>query len=323
MKGMTNRQRLILASLGGALLVCLILLAFVWPSDTATLKRFPLAIVAPEHVDQMPFMLMYAEHDEFALQTTPTREAAIHLIQQRQVYGAVVLGLKPEVLMASANGDVVSSLMNEVAIGMQERLNGNAMMHNTTAPTVIRSDVVPRLKNTFDLAILSLPLMIGSILGGIASALFMPSRGWRIYFLVGYAALVGVSFTTILHFWLGLVPGQCSMLAGAISLIILSLSSFVSGLYSLIGPPGLGIGAVYTLLLANPIAGLLVPPEVLLEPWGVVGHWLAPGVATRVLYSATYFPEAAAGSAWVGLIAWATLGLVMIVVKYRPAILRV
>ncbi len=157
----------ILVAVGGAAIITIVLLAFVWPSETATLKYLPLALVAPEHVEQMPPMLAYADKDQFRLSIAPSRQAAVDLIKSRQVYGAVVLGDKPEVLIASANGGVVNQLMGEVRTHLQSMVAANAAAQGNVHPAkVILTDVVPTAKSSFDLALLSLPLIIGGIIGG-------------------------------------------------------------------------------------------------------------------------------------------------------------
>ncbi|WP_090712459.1 hypothetical protein [Mycetocola miduiensis] len=61
------------------------------------------------------------------------------------------------------------------------------------------------------------------------------------------------------------------MNAGAIALSLLAIAAPMVGLSALFGRPGLAIGAVLFVLVANPIASAALPLHFLPEPWGAIG----------------------------------------------------
>ena len=85
---------------------------------------------------------------------------------------------------------------------------------------------------------------------------------------------------------------------------------------SLVGPPGIAIGAIVTMLIANPIAGAAAPPQFLPEPWGEVGQFFVPGASATLLRSVAYFPEAATLTQWLVLGAWLVGGVLLAMIGH-------
>ena len=91
-----------------AALVALIVLAFSWPSVTSDAHDLPLALVGePAQTDAVENALDERADGVFTVTEADDREAAVALIERREVYGAIVLGTSPEVLTASAASPVV------------------------------------------------------------------------------------------------------------------------------------------------------------------------------------------------------------------------
>lgn len=78
-----------------------------------------------------------------------------------------------------------------------------------------------------------------------------------------------------------------------------------------LGRPGIAIGPVLFLLIANPISGAAMPKEFLPSPWGDVGQWLPPGAGATLVRDLSYFPEADTAFPWLVLGGWATAGLLL------------
>src|SRR5699024_9017121 len=91
------------------------------------------------------------------------------------------------------------------------------------------------------------------------------------------------------------------------------------GFVSLIGPAGIGIGAVLTMFIGNPIASLNQPKEFLVGVWGDIGQFFVPGAAGTLLRDLSYFPDAALGLQWCVLIAWLVGGLAVNLSGHRIA----
>ena len=86
-----------------AAMLGIILLAFMWPTITSSVKGIPVAIAGPgAHVEQLSAGIVEMSPDTFEITPVVDRAAAVELIETREAYGAIVLGQSPEILTASA-----------------------------------------------------------------------------------------------------------------------------------------------------------------------------------------------------------------------------
>lgn len=103
-----------------AAVVCVIVLAFTWPSATLNPQNVPVAVTGPaEAVKQVETALDKQADGAFELVTVSDRDAAVEKIKQREAYGAIILGSKPEVLTASAAGSATNILMTQLHTQLQ------------------------------------------------------------------------------------------------------------------------------------------------------------------------------------------------------------
>ena len=110
--------------LTGAVIVSIIVLAFVWPAATATPRNLPVGIAGPTaHVDQLK--LAFAEQDPspLTLVAIDSRASAVNEISQRHLYGAILLGDSPEVLTSSAASTISNQALRGVATALQAKIN--------------------------------------------------------------------------------------------------------------------------------------------------------------------------------------------------------
>jgi hypothetical protein len=94
---------------------------------------------------------------------------------------------------------------------------------------------------------------------------------------------------------------------------MLATAAVVVGLQSLLGAPGIALGAIVSLLVGTPISGAALPAQFIAGPWGEVGQWFVPGAASTLVRSLSYFPSADTAPQWWTLAAWAVGGLVLTV----------
>jgi hypothetical protein len=307
--------------------VAIVLLAFLWPIVTASVTALPIAVVgAAAQVEQLEAALDERAPDAFAVSALDDREAAIDAIETRTVYGAIVLDPRsPEVLVASAASPAVAQQLGGFAPALQAQLTAALEAQGMTppAPIVVEvTDVVP-LAETDErgagLAAASFPLLIGSLLGGVAISLALAGGGGagavrRVVALSIYALVAGVTITGILQGWFGVLQGAFLANAAAVVLVLLAGAGSIVGLASVLGRPGVLLGGVLLLLVANPISSAAQPVEFLLAPWGAVGQWFPPGAAATLLRDLSYFPEADATFPWLVLAGWAVAALVLLVI---------
>ena len=324
----TPWARALALAVGAAAIVVVILLAFLWPTVTSTVKDLPIAVAGPAaQVSAVEKQLGAAADGAFAITSLGDRQAAVDAIQRRDVYGAIVLGDRPEVLTASAGGAAVAQILNQVAATLQTAANAQAQAAvqqaiaagqapaGTKAPTITVkvTDVVPLAATDsrgLGLAASSFPLVLGGMLGGILISLLVAGAWRRLGAVALYGVAGGLAVTGILQGWFGILQGGFWLNALAVGLAMFAVAAFVVGMNALFGRVGIAIGAVLTVLVGNPLSAAAQPLQFLVGPWGAVGQWFVPGASVTLLRDLSYFPAADALFPWLVLVGWAAVGVV-------------
>ncbi|MEJ6550232.1 ABC transporter permease [Corynebacterium sp. USCH3] len=293
--------------LGGIILgltaaVSLMLLAFLSPQMNSGPEDIPVAVTAPD-----PVVAQLSEN--FDVTTYDNPSDARDAVLDRDAVGAVTV--TPEgatVYTASGAGQPYT----QVLAGVAERMDATV---EDVAPTT------PDDPNAGGLSALALPLAFGGMVSAAVLSMTMKKRyGLRIIGSLVFSVLAGLAVGAILQFGFGTFDGNYWETAGVLALGIAGTSLFVLGLESLIGFPGLGIGAVLTLFVSNPLSGIATGWQWLPSPWGAIGQYLPIGAAGNATRSVAFFDGAGiAHSVWV-LLAWVVIGLAMVgvaSVRYR------
>jgi hypothetical protein len=301
-----NRQRPPLVAVVTLLtaLLTVLLIAFAWPAARSEPRDVPLAVVGPEPaVAQVAKGLEQAMPGGFELSAVPDRAAAVRKIEDREVYGAVVLDpQQPEVLTASAGGPAVAQILTQMATRLSPE-----------TPAKV-TDVVPLPADDprgAGLAAGALPLVLGGIIAAALLTQLVRSGAKRMAGAVAFAITGGLALAAVLQFWLGSFEGSYLANSGVIALSIAAVSLTLLGLEWLLGRAGLAIGAALMMLLGNPLSGLTSAPEMLPSGWGALGQLLPPGAAGTALRSVSFFDGAGAGRPFVVLSCWLLAGLIL------------
>lgn len=354
--------KVISTSLLASLIVSLVILAFTWPTKTMEAKNLPVSITGPEvTVSQFEQSLKDRGIETFELKQATSREDAENQIKQRETYGAIVFteGAAPEVLTAPAANAAATQMLNGVATQLNAQIQHQALAAKTQALTqaieaggeqgaqaaaqleqlkaeaeqaaamTVKTTAVVSLSESDSsgsgIAVVAFPLVIGGILGGSFSALRVNGTWRRFVTATLYAVIGGALTALILNVWFGLIPGDFATLWAAFSATYLATASFIVGVSALTAPiVGLGVGAVITMFIGNPIAGASMPSVFLPGAWGAIGQMMVPGASSTLLRSIAYFPEVATSGQWLVLGSWIAFGLLAGVIGWalkerRPA----
>lgn len=339
--------KVISTSLLASLLVAVVILAFTWPTKTMEAKNLPVSIAGPEvTVSQFEQSLKDKGIETFELKQASSREEAEQQIKQRETYGAIVFteGAAPEVLTAPAANAAATQMLNGVATQLNAQIQQKVLAAKTEALTqavqaggeqgaqaaaqleqmkvqaeqasamAVKTTVVVPLSegdsSGSGIAISAFPLVIGGILGGSFSALRVNGTWRRFATATLYAVIGGALTALILSTWFGLVPGDFAPLWAAFAATYLATASFIVGVSALSSPlAGLGLGAVVTMFIGNPISGASMPSAFLPGAWGQIGQMMVPGASSTLLRSIAYFPEATTSGQWLVLGSWTAFGL--------------
>lgn len=339
--------KVISTSLLASLIVAVVILAFTWPTKTMEAKNLPVSIAGPEvNVSQFEQSLKDKGIETFELKQASSREEAEQQIKQRETYGAIIFteGAAPEVLTAPAANAAATQMLNGVATQLNTQIQQKVLTAKTEAPTqamqaggeqgaqavaqleqmkaqaeqasamtVKTTAVVPLSESDSSgtgLAIAAFPLVIGGILGGALCLNLIKGTWCRFATATLYAVISGAVTALILSTWFGFIPGDFATLWAAFSATYLATASFMIGLGALLVPAaGLGLGAVVTMFIGNPISGASMPSVFLPGAWGQIGQMMVPGASSTLLRSIAYFPEAVTSGQWLVLGSWIAFGL--------------
>jgi hypothetical protein len=318
-------------AIAGAVIVVAILLAFVWPIITSSVKDVPIAVAGTsEQVAAVTRALDQKAEGAFEVTPVTDRAAAVDLIKTRDVYGAIVLGPQPEVLTASAGNAAVSQLLGQLAAQLQVQANQQAAAAvqqaiaagkapaGTVPPTVtVRvTDVVPLSSGDprgLGLTAASFPLVLGGIIGGVLISLLVTGPWRRLTSVAVYAVVAGFSVVGIMQGWFGVLQGNFWINGLAVSLAMAATVSLIVGMNALIGRAGIAVGAIITMLIGNPLSSAAQPIQFTVAPWGAIGQWFVPGASATLVRDLSYFPQANATFPWLVLAGWTALGMIAMV----------
>ncbi|MDX3452837.1 ABC transporter permease [Streptomyces sp. ME02-8801-2C] len=301
-----HRRHMIAVVVLAPVLVALALWAFAWPASRTAPRDLPLGVAGPATAVTQVERQLSAHEGAFEIHRYADEAAAREAIENRTVYGAVVVTAQgPELLTASAASPVVAQLLQQ-AVAQQAAASGGSGAQVRTV------DVVPAAANdprggAFSASVL--PLALAGVAAGAVVTL-LGVRGLRATgTLVAAAALVGVVAAAVAHSWLGVLTGDWWAEAASLALTTLAASSVIAGLAALFGTAGIALGGLTVILLGNPFSGASSAPQLLPEPVGTIGQWLPPGAGASLLRSVSFFDGAAALGPALTLTWWATLGL--------------
>ena len=354
--------KVLLTSLQASLIVAVVILAFTWPTKTMEAKNLPVSIAGPAvTVSQFEQSLKDKGIETFELKQASSREEAEQQIKQRETYGAIIFteGAAPEVLTAPAANAAATQMLNGVAAQLNAQIQQKALAAKTEALTqavqaggeqgaqaaaqleqmkvqaeqasamaVKTTAVVPLSESDSSgtgLAIAAFPLVMGGTIGGVLSLTLIKGTWRRFATATLYAVIAGALTALILSTWFGFIPGDFAALWAAFAATYLATASFMIGMGALLVPAaGLGLGAVVTMFIGNPISGASMPSAFLPGAWGQIGQMMVPGASSTLLRSIAYFPEAATSGQWLVLGSWIAFGLLTGVIGWalkerRPA----
>ncbi|MGW4946121.1 hypothetical protein ACWEOZ_31585 [Actinoplanes sp. NPDC004185] len=292
------------------LIISVLLTAFAWPSVRSSVHDVPIAVVGPgAAAGQVSAALDQRLPDAFEITRVDTTAAAVRLIRDREVYGAIdVSAGAPQVITASAAGAPVAQALQGVATALAQ-----AQAQGQTPAVAVRDVVALPADDPRGAGLTAgaLPLVIGGLLAAALLTTLVRGTGRRVAGALAFAVTGGLAMAAILQFWLGSLDGAYLANAGAVGLTIAATALTVLGLESLLGAAGLGLGAATMMLVGNPLSGTATAPEMLPGWSGALGQLLPPGAGSQLLRSTAFFDGHSITRPLVVLAAWVTLGVVL------------
>lgn len=302
----SSPRTLVAIVVGITVMVALMLLAFAAPALNSGPKDLPLAVSGPEQAtSKVTAALDKQAPGTFDVTTYATEQEGAEAITDREAIGGITVGAKGvTVQTATGAGTAYTQVLKGVGAGLEE--SGQKVTYVELAPTTTDDP------QAVGVSTLGLPLVFGGM--ATAALLLLVYKGSTLMRFVGATAialLAGFVATAILQLGFGALDGDYWLTSLSISAGILAISATVLGLGTLVGAPGIGIGAVTMLFVANPLSGLANGPQWLPGVWGEVGQLLPVGAAGSLVRSVAFFDGGGAMSHFVVLAVWIVLGVAL------------
>lgn len=292
--------------LGGTALICVLFVALALPGVKSGLHEVPVGVTgAPAATARLAGALEQARPGAFDVTRYASPQELEEAIEQRDVYGGILVGGDERVLVASGGSAVVAQALGEVA-------QSPLLRAGDPTPVVDIAPLPETDPRGSGIAGLALPLSIGAAIPALLLLLRFPER--RSVRLLGaalFAVVAGLSIAAILDAWFGTTEENFLLVSAGLALGIAAVTLFVHGLATWLGLAGFGLGLLFMMLVANPLSGLATAPEFLPAGWGAFGQWLPTGASGTLLRSNAYFDGNAATGPVLVLAGWIVVGLVL------------
>lgn len=298
---------------GLTVVLAVILIAFGLPASRSAPRDVPIGVAGPTAATQGVARAL-EQNAPGAFTVTPyvNDEALRAAILNREAYGGIAFaspgagsaadGGGPVLLTASGGSPMIAQLLAGVGAGIAQQ-SGGPLRTQDLAPLPAGD---PR---GVGLAASAFPLTLAGLLPAYAFVLVFRREVWlRLVGTVAFAGIAAVTVAVLLHYLFGSFDRNFWGVTAGLMLGALGMGLPVLGLGSVFGAAGLGVGAVVTLLLGNPLSGLTSAPELLPSGWGAFGQLLPQGANATLLRSTAYFDGAGATTAIVVLACWAAAG---------------
>ncbi|MEV6674645.1 ABC transporter permease [Streptomyces sp. NPDC051162] len=281
---------------------------FSWTASHAKPRDLPVLVVSSG--EDLADSLRKAAPGAYEITTAADAATADRKLKDRDAYGAFIATPKGlELHVASAASPTVAQTLTQQAQELSDK------------PVAV-TDVVPADaddKHGAGMAMGFLPLLITAVIAGLLFVLKVRDARAKLLGLVGFAVLSGLLSSLMLTHLSGVLPGNYFVNAGVIALLELAMVGVISGFGSLVGPPGIAVGALLMFVIGNPLSGMSSAPEMLPQPLGAIGQFLPAGAAATLFRSAGSFHGAGAGGPLLVLVVWSLIGLALLFLAARRA----
>lgn len=294
-----------------AIVAAIPLWAFTWSAARIAPRDLPIGVAG-----QPPAVAAASQRlgssGAFDVHRYADETAARTAIKHRAVYAAIVVGTRGSTLLtASAASPAVASLITEATAA--------GPMKPSRVVDVVPAD--PQDPRGTAFASAALPLVIVSVLGGIAVANIFRSARAQVVGVAVTGVVVALVAIGIVQGWLGVLGGDWLASAGALALGAAAIAGFVVGAERLLGVGGLALGAPLMVFIGNPFAGVTSAPELLPHPAGLIGRLMPPGALGSLLRSTAFFDGHGAAGPVLVLVVWLVIGLAALglgSLRHRP-----
>jgi hypothetical protein len=280
-------------------------------------RNVPIAIVGPPSAIA-PVRDRLARGGILDPRTVATPTGALAMIDDRQVYAALIPGQKTDrLVVAPAASAAVAELLPSALARLEPA--GRRLAVQTVKPLPAND---PRGISPFYLVV---GWLVGGYVGatvlGLARGGVPRTRRWaarRLGALACYAVASGVLGTLLVHDVVGVLEGHTLALAATGTLLVFATGAATAALQAALGIAGTALAILLFVAVGNPASGGPLATELLMPtPWRAVGWLLPPGAGTTLVRNITYFDGNAIGRAAFVLAAYSLVGSLVVLALAR------
>lgn len=301
-----------------ATVVGILVLLFLWPAGAAEPRNLPIGLVGPDQItSQLSSQLDSRQPGAFSIDQFSSEEEAIDAMEQKEIYGAVVVGREVKLLIATAANPNVAQLLKELGNSV---LQLSSQQQGIASPQLVVEDVAALPDGDQRGAVLAssaLPIVIGGISLGALAALRLQSRSARISLVTVGSLLSGFAVSALLSEVFGAIQGHYLASSLAISALVGAIAMSLIGMHAVLGLAGFGLTAATLFLIGNPLNGVSLPVEFYPEGWGALGQLMPLGAGFELLKRINFFGSADQSVQWWVLAAWLTVGTLLALLKLK------
>ncbi|MDT0441049.1 ABC transporter permease [Streptomyces johnsoniae] len=279
------------------------LVLFAWPNARTEPRDVPIALAGPPPaVEQVAATMEERLPGAFTIHRVADEEAARERIEERDDYGALVLGAEqPRLLVATAANRPIATLLEAVAT-------------QAAGGQVAVEDVFPAPSDDQQGAALTmsmLPMVLLPMIVGILLSQLVPYLRWRLAGALTFSVVGGFACAAVLQGWIGVIEGSYASNAGVLILMMSAVSLTLVGAGAVGRTVGVGLGALVVFLFGNPFNGVGAGPEMLPQPWGEIAQLLPAGAGGQLLRSSAFFDGHGSGEQVLILACWVAFGVLL------------
>ena len=289
-----------------------LVLVFVWLFAAAlhapAPSNLPVALVAPDQASaQIEAGLQQRAPGAFAVTRYESLDAARQAIDDRAVAGGFVLGPGTATILVASGASEATAGAIEGAFG------GIASGMGVTTTITDLHSLPPNDPHGLVPFFLILGVSISSIVYAVAAS-FLAKRSLapRLTALVAFAVLDGLAAALAVALVLGYENVDWA-LAAVCAVLALAIASTTLALRRLVGFAGLGLSALFVVILGLASSGAMLGPEFLPGAFRALTIALPPGAALAAVRGVWYFDGAAIAVPLASLACWIVAALVVLI----------
>jgi len=295
-------------------IVSTILTIFAWPVATATPHKLPIGVSSTDPNVASVLQTNFDETQPGAFKFIDYKSVAEakRAISHREVYGALILNRKAQVLIASGASPAVAQLLTSISVKLGQQLTQGNGGHQLIFESVDLAPLGTKDPRGAGLSAGSLPLIIAGIVVGILGSMRLKRRAQK-FAVAGIAGVAAsLSIVAILNLWLGSLQGNYFLEALVVAVGIAAVALTVMGAAGIAKRAGLLTIIGLFFIVGNPLAAVSMPEEFYPSDLATFGQLLPLGAEVNLLRRISYFPEASTLTQWLTLVGWLAIGAALV-----------